>query len=210
MSGAKALLETLKREKVTTIFGLPGGASLPLYDEVYNSDMRHILARHEQSAAHMADGYARASGRAGVCFSTSGPGATNLVTGIATAFMDSSPVVAITGQVARPLIGKDAFQEIDIIGISTPITKYNAQLSSASEIPFEVKKAFYIATTLRPGPTLIDFPKDVQSESCDIKFLDKIKLLGYNPAIPINKERVKKAAELISQAERPLILAGGG
>ena len=143
MSGAKALLESLKREKVNVVFGIPGGANLPIYDALLDSGIRHILCRHEQSAAHMADGFARASGMAGVCFATSGPGTTNLVTGIANAQMDSSPVVAITGQVATPIIGKDAFQETDTMGITTPITKYNFQPRNANEIPIVVKKAFY-------------------------------------------------------------------
>ncbi|MEM1997815.1 MAG: thiamine pyrophosphate-binding protein, partial [Candidatus Bathyarchaeia archaeon] len=156
MSGAKALVEALKRENVEIIFGIPGGAILPVYDVLYSSDIKHILMRHEQCAAHAADGYARASGRVGVCMSTSGPGATNLVTGIANAYMDSSPIVAITGQVPKPFIGKDAFQETDIIGITTPITKCNFQVRSAAEIPKIVKTAFYIASTGRRGPVLID------------------------------------------------------
>lgn len=210
ISGAKALLEALKREKVDVIFGIPGGAILPVYDELYESDIRHILCRHEQSAAHMADGYARATGRPGVCFATSGPGATNLVTGIATAYMDSSPVVAVTGQVPKAMIGKDSFQEIDIIGITTPITKHNFQPLKAREIPMVVKAAFYIASTGRPGPVLIDIPKDVQTEKDEIAFTDEVKLRGYNPYIPLRMDEVKKAVKLIYDSEKPVILAGGG
>ncbi len=171
MTGAKALIEALERQKVTTIFGILGGAILPVYDELCgNKNIRHILARHEQGAAHAAEGYARASGRPGVCMATSGPGATNLVTGIANAYMDSSPVIALTGQVPSKginstyMIGRDAFQEADIIGITTPITKYNFQPRSVAEIPRMVNTAFYIATTGRPGPVLIDLPKNVQAE----------------------------------------------
>jgi len=210
MSGAKALLEALKKEKVTVIFGLPGGANLPIYDALLDSDMRHVLCRHEQSAAHMADGFARASGRAGVCFATSGPGSTNLVTGIANAYMDSSPVIAVTGQVATPLIGKDAFQETDIIGITTPITKYNFQPRKAVEIPTIIKKAFYIATTGRPGPVLVDIPKDVQIQMANVDFPDKVEIRGYKPNGAPEKDAVEQSAKILAKAERPFILAGGG
>lgn len=210
MSGARALLEALKKEGVSTIFGIPGGAILPVYDELYGFSIRHILCQHEQTAAHMADGFARATGRPGVCFATSGPGATNLVTGIATAYMDSSPVIAVTGQVPRPMIGKDSFQETDIIGITTPITKYNFQPRKASEIPEVVKKAFFIASTGRKGPVLIDIPKDVQTEKCEIKFPDKVAVRGYNPRVEPCEEQVSLAVKLLASAERPMILAGGG
>ncbi|MBS7624575.1 biosynthetic-type acetolactate synthase large subunit [Candidatus Bathyarchaeota archaeon] len=210
MSGAKALIEALKREKVEVIFGIPGGAILPVYDALYNSDIKHILMRHEQCAAHAADGYARASGRVGVCMSTSGPGATNLVTGIATAYMDSSPIVAITGQVPRAFIGKDAFQETDIIGITTPITKCNFQVREASEIPKIVKTAFYIASTGRRGPVLIDLPRDVQTEESEMSFDYKVELRGYKPIYDPHPLQVEKAANLLIQAERPVIVAGGG
>lgn len=211
LSGAKALIESLKREKVKVIFGLPGGAILPVYDELYSCDeIRHILVRHEQCAAHMADGYARALGAPGVCMATSGPGATNLVTGIANAYMDSSPVIAITGQVPRAMIGKDAFQETDIIGITAPITKHNFQIREAKEVPYIVKSAFYIATTGRPGPVLIDFPRDVQVEEAEMEFLDTIELRGYKPKYDPHPLQVKKAANIILNAERPLIIAGGG
>lgn len=210
MSGAKALLESLKREKVNVVFGLPGGANLPIYDALIDSGIRHILCRHEQSAAHMADGFARASGMAGVCFATSGPGTTNLVTGIANAQMDSSPVVAITGQVATSFIGKDAFQETDTMGITTPITKYNFQPRNANEIPIVVKKAFYIATTGRPGPVVIDIPKDVQNQKVDIDFPEKVDIRGYKPNGEPEMEGVKNGAKLLADADRPMILAGGG
>ncbi|MEM1507954.1 MAG: biosynthetic-type acetolactate synthase large subunit [Candidatus Bathyarchaeia archaeon] len=210
MSGAKALVEALKRENVEIIFGIPGGAILPVYDVLYSSDIKHILMRHEQCAAHAADGYARASGRVGVCMSTSGPGATNLVTGIANAYMDSSPIVAITGQVPRPFIGKDAFQETDIIGITTPITKCNFQVRSAAEIPKIVKTAFYIASTGRRGPVLIDLPRDIQLEEDEMNFDDKIELKGYKPVYDPHPLQVEKAVSLLLQAERPVIVAGGG
>jgi acetolactate synthase-1/2/3 large subunit len=210
ISGAKAVVKALEREKVEVIFGLPGGAILPTYDELYNSGMRHILVRHEQCAAHMADGYARASGRAGVCMATSGPGATNLVTGITNAYMDSSPVVAITGQVPVAMIGRDGFQEADIIGITTPVTKWNVQVRRAKEIPEAIRTAFYIATTGRPGPTLVDLPRDVQMEETDVDLDVKVEIRGYRPKYEPHEGQVKKAAELLIQAEKPLILAGGG
>jgi acetolactate synthase-1/2/3 large subunit len=210
MSGAKALLEALKRENVEVIFGIPGGAILPVYDALYDSEIKHVLMRHEQCAAHAADGYARASGRVGVCMSTSGPGATNLVTGIANAYMDSSPIVAITGQVPRAFIGKDAFQETDIIGITTPITKCNFQVKSAEEIPKIVKTAFYVASTGRRGPVLIDLPRDTQIEEVDVNFDERINLRGYHPVYDPHPLQIEKAAQLLIQAERPVIIAGGG
>jgi len=210
MIGAKALMKSLKREGVSTIFGIPGGATLPIYDELYNSDIRHILCRHEQSAAHMADGYARASGKVGVCFATSGPGATNLVTGIATAYADSSPIIAITGQVPKSLIGKDSFQETDIIGITTAITKYTFQPMNSAEIPYDLKKAFHIASTGRPGPVIIDIPKDVQQEKTNIKFPEKVVIRGYKPAIEPHHLQIERAAALLLNAEKPIILSGGG
>ncbi|MCD6470883.1 biosynthetic-type acetolactate synthase large subunit [Candidatus Bathyarchaeota archaeon] len=210
MSGAEALVEALKKEKVEVIFGIPGGALLPVYDVLYDSDIRHVLMRHEQCAAHAADGYARASGKVGVCMATSGPGATNLVTGIANAYMDSSPMVAITGQVPRAFIGKDAFQEIDIVGITTPITKWNVQVKSAREIPRIIKMAFYIASTGRRGPVLIDLPKDVQTEEAEMNFDERIEIRGYRPTYEPHPLQIKKAVELLMQAERPVIIAGGG
>lgn len=210
ISGAQALIESLKREKVKEIFGIPGGSVLPLYDALYKSGIRHILAHHEQCAAHMADGYARASGFPGTCIATSGPGATNIVTGIATAYMDSSPIIAFTGQVVRAMIGKDGFQEADIIGITTPITKYNVQVKDALEIPTTVKKAFYIASTGRPGPVLVDLPKDVQTESAEMDFSSTFELRGYKPNTDPHPIQVKRAVELLLMAERPIMLAGGG
>jgi len=216
MSGAKALLESLERQNVNVMFGILGGAVLPIYDHLCKSKIRHILCRHEQGAAHAADGYARASGKAGVCMATSGPGATNLVTGIANAYMDSSPVIALTGQVPSTgnnssyIIGRDAFQEADIIGITTPITKHNFQVRDAAEIPKTVKTAFYIATTGRPGPVLIDIPKDLQTETADIDFSNGVHIRGYKPASDAHPLQIRKAAELLAEAERPVILAGGG
>ncbi len=216
MSGAKALIEALKREKVENIFGIIGGALLPIHDVLSDSGIRHILARHEQGAAHAADGYARVSGRAGVCMATSGPGATNLVTGIANAYLDSSPVIALTGQVntystnSSYMIGRDAFQEADIIGITTPITKYNCQVKSASEIPKAVRKTFHIATTGRPGPALIDIPKNTQREIEEMDFPTNILIRGYKPNIEPHPIQVKKAVKLLLKADRPIILAGGG
>jgi len=211
MSGAEALVEALKKQKVNVIFGIPGGATIPIYDVLYDTgDIRHILMRHEQCAAHAADGYARASGKIGVCMATSGPGATNLVTGIANAYMDSSPIVAFTGQVPRSLIGKDAFQETDIVGIATPITKYAFQVLKASEIPQIVKKAFYIASSGRPGPVLVDLPKDTQVEVDEIDFDDDIEIPGYRPNYEPHPIQVEKAADLLANAERPVIISGGG
>ncbi|RLI29498.1 MAG: biosynthetic-type acetolactate synthase large subunit [Candidatus Hecatellales archaeon] len=211
MSGAKALLESLLQEKVEVIFGIPGGAIMPVYDELLNYPIRHVLVKHEQAAAHMADGYARASGKVGVCMATSGPGATNLVTGIATAYMDSSPMVALTGQIPTKMIGKDAFQEADIIGITASITKHNFQPRSPGEIPFTVKAAFRIAQTPRRGPVLIDLPRDVQVDEAEIDF--NVNLEGFPrkfyPDEP-SPSAVREAAELLVKAEKPLILAGGG
>jgi len=216
MSGANALIEALKREKVENIFGIIGGALLPVHDVLCDSGIRHILARHEQGAAHAADGYARASGRAGVCMATSGPGATNLVTGLANAYLDSSPVIALTGQVntystdSSYMIGRDAFQEADIIGITTPITKYNCQVKTAAEIPKAVKTTFYIATTGRPGPALIDLPKDTQTAKAEMDFSNNVLIRGYKPNIEPHPLQIKKAVKLLLKAEHPMILAGGG
>jgi acetolactate synthase-1/2/3 large subunit len=210
MSGAKALVEALESQKVKVIFGIPGGAVLDVFDALADSPIRTILMRHEQCAAHAADGYARASGWVGVCIATSGPGATNLVTGIATAYMDSSSIVAFTGQVPRRLIGKDAFQEADVVGITCQITKHNFQVEHAEEIPSIVKKAFYIASSGRPGSVLVDVPKDVQTESAEMKFEDDIRMPCYRPTYNPHSLQVKKAAELLVKAERPFIIAGGG
>ncbi len=210
-TGAQILCESLIKEGVEVIFGILGGAVLPLYDTLPQyPQLRHILVRHEQGAAHAADGYARATHKAGVCIATSGPGATNLVTGIANAFMDSSPIIAITGQVARPFIGKDAFQEADITGITLPITKHNYSVSDATELAGTIKEAFYIAQTGRPGPVLIDIPRDVQQEEVEFVYPDKVNLPGYKFISRGHAVQVKRAAKLINQAQRPLIIAGRG
>ncbi|XHH10594.1 MAG: biosynthetic-type acetolactate synthase large subunit [Candidatus Bathyarchaeia archaeon] len=217
MSGAQALLESLERQNVDTIFGILGGAILPVYDALCgNKKIRHILARHEQCAAHEAEGYARASGRAGVCMATSGPGATNLVTGIANAYMDSSPVIALTGQIptysanSSYMIGRDAFQEADILGITTAITKYSYQPRMVSEIPQMVTNAFHIATTGRPGPVLIDLPKNVQAGVAEVEFTSKPEVRGYKLPQPPDPAKISQAAELLAKAERPILLVGGG
>jgi acetolactate synthase-1/2/3 large subunit len=195
---------------VKTIFGYPGGQTIPFYDMLYDAEMDHILVRHEQAAAHAADGYARASGRVGVCLATSGPGATNLVTGIGTAYMDSSPIVAITGQVPTHLIGNDAFQEADIIGITMPIVKHSYQPKDPDLIPSMIKSSFEIASSGRPGPVLIDVPKEVQEGELTEFRDDLIQTPGYNPTIKGNIRQVKKARDLIKDAKRPMILAGAG
>ena len=203
--------ESLVREGVEVIFGILGGAVLPLYDALPQyPQLRHILVRHEQGAAHAADGYARATGKVGVCFATSGPGATNLVTGIANAHLDSAPMIAITGQVARPFIGKDAFQEVDITGITLPITKHNYLVMDAASIPAIMKEAFYLAGTGRPGPVLIDLPRDVQQEQAEFNYPDKVNLPQYKPTLQGHPAQIKKAARLIGESQRPLIIAGRG
>ncbi len=210
-TGARVLVECLKEEGVEHIFGYPGGAVLPIYDEIYDEvSIEHILVRHEQGAAHAADGYARVKGKPGVCMATSGPGATNLVTGIATAYMDSSPVIAITGQVPTTMIGKDAFQEVDAVGVFMPITKHNYQIGKPEEIPEVVKEAFKIAITGRPGPVHIDVPKDVQEAEADIEIPKTVEVEGLNVVKRGHPVQVKRAAELLAEAERPVILAGGG
>ena len=211
-TGARTLIEALQREGVDTIFGYPGGSVLPIYDELYDSSIRHILVRHEQAAAHAADGYARASGRVGVCLATSGPGACNLVTGIATAYMDSVPVVALTGQVPTSMLGNDAFQESDITGITMPVTKHNYLVKDASDLDRTVQEAFYIARTGRPGPVLIDLPKDVTTSHVKGGGAahGKVSLRGYQPTYEGHVRQIDKALDLIARAERPLIYAGGG
>jgi acetolactate synthase-1/2/3 large subunit len=215
-TGAYALMDSLKRHGVKHIFGYPGGAILPIYDELYRSeargDIQHILVRHEQGAAHAADGYARATGRVGVCFGTSGPGATNLVTGIATAHMDSIPMVIITGQVPRPAIGSDAFQETDIFGITLPIVKHSYVVRQASDMARIIAEAFHIASTGRPGPVLVDVPKDVGLEECDYIPVEPgdVKLPGYRPTVKGNPRQINAALHLIDTAERPLMYVGGG
>ncbi len=211
MTGGQMVCASLIREGVDVIFGLPGGAILPLYQTLPEfPELRHILVRHEQGAAHAADGYARVTGKPGVAWATSGPGATNLVTGIATAQMDSVPLVVITGQVGRAAIGTDAFQECDITGITLPITKHNYLVMTAEEIPQVINEAFHIANTGRPGPVLVDIPKDVFTEIGEFNYPEKLNLPGYKPNLDPHMGQVKRAAQLINDAERPVILAGHG
>jgi acetolactate synthase-1/2/3 large subunit len=209
-TGAEILWECMIQEGVEVAFGYPGGAIMPVHDAMLNYPIHHVLTRHEQGAAHAADGYARASGKVGVALATSGPGATNLVTGIATAMMDSSPIVCITGQVASHLIGGDAFQETDVTGITLPITKHNYLVTKVQEIPQVVREAFHIARSGRPGPVLIDICKDAQIASMEFEFPDQISLPGYQPPKRAPKADLEKAVELIQAAERPVILAGHG
>ena len=212
VNGAKALVLSLKEEGVNTIFGYPGGAIMPIYDELYDVDesLNHILVRHEQGAAHASQAYAQVTGKTGVCFATSGPGATNLVTGIANANLDSIPIVFITAQVFSSLIGSDAFQETDILGISMPVTKWNYQITKGEEIPEIIAKAFFIASSGRPGPVLIDITKDAQLQELDFKYQKCTKLRSYNPNISLNETDIESAAILINHARKPLILAGHG
>jgi len=210
MIGATALMKSLEKEGVKEVFGLPGGANLPMYDELGKSNIRHILVRHEQSAAHMADGFGRVSRKPGVCFATSGPGATNLLTGIATAQADSAPMVAVTGQVPVAMIGKDAFQESDIIGMANPALKYSYQPRTPEEIPTMVKQGFYIAETGRPGPVLLDIPKDVQQNEGKFTFPDEVRVPGYHPWADPDITNTARAVELLLSAQKPIILAGGG
>ncbi|MBI5669704.1 MAG: biosynthetic-type acetolactate synthase large subunit [Chloroflexi bacterium] len=212
LTGAEIVMECLIREGVEVMFGYPGGAILPTYDAMTKyPQLRHVLVRHEQGAAHMADGYARATGRVGVAIATSGPGATNLVTGIGTAMMDSSPIVCITGQVPRGTIGSDAFQEIDITGITLPITKHNYLVNDVRELAYTIREAFHIARTGRPGPVLIDIPKDVQNEKTEFIYPEgPIRLPGYRPPSSASEEQLADALELIRQAKKPVILAGHG
>ena len=210
-NGAVILLECLIKEGVDTVFGFPGGAVLPIYDALYDSPIKHILVRHEQGAVHMADGYARALGRPGVVIVTSGPGATNTVTGIATAYMDSIPMVVITGQVPTALIGNDAFQEADIVGITRPCTKHNYLIKDVRDLPRIVKEAFYIATTGRPGPVLVDIPKDVLNDRLqEYKYPEKVTIDSYQPNYKGHPGQIKRAIDLILSAKRPVVYAGGG
>ena len=210
MNGAQMMVKALEDEGVSTLFGIPGGTVIHLYDALYDSKLNHILMRHEQAAAHAADGYARAGGRPGVCIATSGPGATNLLTGIATANLDSVPLIAITGQVAQSVIGTDAFQEADMIGASLPFVKHSFQLHSVDAIQSTVHKAFYIAASGRPGPVLIDFPADIQKASGDYQYSTQLDFMGYHPENNYNVARLDEAVSLIEHAERPVIFAGGG
>ncbi len=211
LTGGEIVLECLKAEGVDIMWGYPGGVVLPLYDKLPKyPEIHHVLVRHEQAAAHAADGYARVSGKVGVCLATSGPGATNLVTGIANAMMDSTPMVVITGNVARSLLGKDGFQEADITGITLPITKHNYLVMQASDLAYTFKEAFHIARTGRPGPVLIDIPKDVFVESAEFEYPEEISIRGYKPTYKGNPSQIKRAAKLISESTRPIILAGQG
>jgi acetolactate synthase-1/2/3 large subunit len=210
LSGAEIFIESLKREQVEVIFGYPGGKNIPIYNLLYDEPIKHILVRHEQAAAHAADGYARSTGKVGVCLATSGPGATNLVTGLATAYMDSVPVVAFTGQVDTKSIGKDAFQEADIRGITMPITKHNYLVTDIKDLARTIKEAFYIARTGRPGPVLIDMPVDVLADRLEFEYPEEVDLPGYRPNLPFNGQGLDKAAAEINKAERPVIFAGGG
>jgi len=210
MKGSEILLECLRREKVRVIFGYPGGSVLDVYNSLYDADIQHILVRHEQAAVHAADGYARATGEVGVCLVTSGPGATNTVTGLATAYMDSIPVVVFTGQVPTLLIGNDAFQEADIVGITRPCTKHNYLVKTVAELPRTIKEAFYIARSGRPGPVLIDLPKDVINQTIDFSYPDKVDIRGYKPTIKGNTRQIMRALERILEAKKPVIYAGGG
>ncbi len=212
VSGAEAVIKCLLEEGVDLAYGYPGGAIMPVYDELYKykDKLHHVLTRHEQGATHAAQGFARVTGKTGVVFATSGPGATNLVTGIADAQIDSTPMVCITGQVASPLLGSDAFQETDIIGISTPVTKWNYQITKAREIPEIIAKAFYIAKSGRPGPVLIDITKDAQFGELDFSYKKCEKIRSYRPVPKLNVDKVKEAAELINNAKKPFIVWGQG
>jgi acetolactate synthase-1/2/3 large subunit len=210
MNGAQILLECLKREGVEVMFGYPGGSVLPIFDKLYDADIKFILTRHEQGAAHAADGYSRATGKVGVCIATSGPGATNLTTGIANAYMDSIPLVAITGQVKTFLIGNDAFQEADVTGVTRPITKHNFLVKDVAELARIIREAFIIASTGRPGPVVIDIPVDVQQKDIDFVWPEKVEIRGYNPTRFGHPGQIKKAAKMISQAKKPILYTGGG
>jgi len=210
LTGAQIFVESLIKERVEIMFGIPGGALLPTFDVLYGEPIRFVLTRHEQGAAHMADGYARATGKVGVCIATSGPGATNLATGLATANMDSIPVVAFTGQVATHLVGNDAFQEADTTGVTRSITKYNYLVKDVKELASIIKEAFCIARTGRPGPVLIDFPVDVQRASCEFVYPREVNIRSYKPKYDGHPQQIKKAVELIKESERPVIYAGGG
>ena len=210
LTGAQIMMEVLKEERVETIFGFPGGVVIDIFDELAKTDIRRVLVRHEQGAVHAADGYARASGKTGVCLVTSGPGATNTVTGIATAYMDSIPLVVFTGQVPTQLIGNDAFQEVDIVGITRPCTKHNYLVQSAESFPRIIKEAFYLARSGRPGPVLVDIPKDVTKETFEYTPIKKVRLKSYNPTYNPNMKQLRKAVDLIKESERPVIFAGGG
>jgi len=210
LTGAQIMMQVLKEEGVDTIFGFPGGSVIDIYDELERTDIRHILVRHEQGAVHAADGYARASGKVGVCLVTSGPGATNTVTGIASAYMDSIPIVVFCGQVPTHLIGNDAFQEVDIVGITRPCTKHSYLVSKTGDLSRIIKEAFYLARSGRPGPVLVDIPKDLANQRIDYNGTEQVNLKSYNPTYDPNIKQLKKTVKLIENARRPLIFAGGG
>jgi len=210
MTGSRILVESLLKEKVDIIFGIPGGVVIPIYDALFDSPIRVVLTRHEQGAAHAADGFARATGRVGVCVVTSGPGACNTVTGMATANMDSVPMVVITGQVPTPMIGNDAFQEADIVGISQPVTKHNFLVRDVKDLARVIKEAFYIASTGRPGPVLVDLPKDVATSETEFHYDSGVNIRGYKPVLDGNMKQVKRAAEVINSSRKAVIYAGGG
>ncbi|MFC1867758.1 biosynthetic-type acetolactate synthase large subunit [Thermodesulfobacteriota bacterium] len=210
LKGTEILIKMLQEEGVDTIFGFPGGAVLDIYDELARTDIRHILVRHEQGAIHAADGYARASGSVGVCLVTSGPGATNTVTGIASAYLDSVPIIIFTGQVNTKLIGNDAFQEVDIVGITRPCTKHNYLVKDIKDLAKTIKEAFYIARSGRPGPVLIDLPKDMMQSTTDYKPIKEVRLRSYNPTYKPNMKQLNRVVQLIKKSKRPLVFAGGG
>jgi len=210
LTGAQALIKSLEMEHTEVVFGLPGGAILPVYDPLIESSLRHILVRHEQGAGHMAEGYAHATGRPGVAMVTSGPAATNIVTPLADAYLDSVPIVVVTGQVALGSIGTDAFQECDTVGITMPVTKHNWLVTDAQDIPRVVREAFHVATTGRPGPVLVDLPKDVANQTMDWEWPDRVDMPGYKPNLKGHPKQIKEAARVIGEAQRPVIYAGGG
>ncbi len=210
MNGAEIFVESLRKEGVDTIFGHPGGAILPINDALYQAGMRTILTRHEQGAVHMAEGYARATGKPGVVLVTSGPGGTNVVTGLTNAFMDSTPIVVFTGQVPTGVIGNDAFQEADIVGITHSCTKHNTLVRDVGELATTIKKAFYIASTGRPGPVLVDIPKDVATSECDFSYPEAVHMRGYRPTVEGHAGQIRRAAEMLAEAQRPVLYAGGG
>ena len=210
MHGAEIFVESLRREGVDTLFGHPGGAILPINDALYRAGMRHVLTRHEQGAVHMAEGYARATGKPGVVLVTSGPGGTNVVTGLTNAFMDSTPIVVFTGQVPTGAIGNDAFQEADIVGITHSCTKHNTLVRDVRDLARTIKEAFYIAATGRPGPVLVDIPKDVATGECEFVYPERVNLRGYKPTVDGHAGQLRRAAEMLAAAKRPVLYAGGG
>ena len=210
LTGAKILIESLKKQGIEVMFGYPGGVVLPIFDALYDSDIKFILTRHEQGAAHAADGYARATGKVGVCLATSGPGATNLLTGLATANMDSVPVVAFTGQVKTTLIGNDAFQEVDVTGLTRPISKHNYLVKDVKNLATVIKNAFHIASTGRPGVVVVDLPVDIQMQETDFHYPEKAEIRGYNPTCKGHIGQIKKAVKLIADSKKPVLYVGGG